>query len=55
MMTKIIRLIVFRILFAWWMIPMVWILGWPLDVLMSDYDEATDLSKMITHMLWYGD
>lgn len=50
--SKVLRLFLLRILIASWMIPFTWTLIFALAWLMHGTDEAIDISKDFTDILW---
>ena len=48
------RILLQRLLFAWWMIPVITVIGIPQAYLMCGWDEAWETYKTIVDHIWNG-
>jgi len=48
------RIVALRLLVAWWMIPTLWLVGWPLAFLIFGAHEANELCSELTETAWNG-
>jgi hypothetical protein len=48
----LIRKIILRCLFSWWLIPSFWLTIWPIAFLISGHKEATYICCALTHITW---
>ena len=48
------RILLLRLLIGWWVIPVAWLLLWPLLYLIGGVEDATETLKYTTKLYWYG-
>jgi hypothetical protein len=48
----LLRKIILRCLFSWWLIPSFWLIFWPMAFLISGHTEATYRCRELTRMTW---
>ena len=54
-MLYVIRIILLRVLLASWLIPLSWIICFPIGLLLFGGKEAIKITTDFNYVLWYGD
>ena len=48
------RVFALRLLLGWWMVPLVWLIAWPMAFLMFGAHDANEIALEVSDAMWNG-